>query len=106
MKRIISQVSPAFAMIRMDDEIYPDADVYLEDDRSATLLNEIITRSDQKDLIVRYQTIPFGAANVGRALGTMVKERRFKRASIVFLDGDQGASDGCVLLPGGTLHRL
>lgn len=36
----------------------------------------------------------------------MVKERRFKRASIVFLDGDQGASDGCVLLPGGDAPEI
>jgi hypothetical protein len=100
-KRIISGVSPAFAMTKMDDEIYPEADVYLEDERGATLLNEIITRSSQKDVLLRYQTIPFGAANVGRALGTMVKERRFKRASVVFLDGDQGPSDGCLVLPGG-----
>jgi hypothetical protein len=105
-KRIISQVSPAFAMTKMDDEIYPDADVCVEDDRSSTLLNEIISRSDQKDLIVRYQTIPFGAANVGRSLGTMVKERRFKRPSIVFLDGDQMASDGCVIFPGGDAPEI
>jgi hypothetical protein len=100
-KRIISGVSPAFAMTKMDDEIYPEADVYLEDERGATLLNEIITRSSQKDVLLRYQTIPFGAANVGRSLGIMVKERRFKRASVVFLDGDQGPSDGCLVLPGG-----
>jgi len=100
-KRIISGVSPAFAMTKMDDEIYPESDVYVEDERSATLLSEIITNSKQRDLILRYQAIPFGSANVGRSLGQMVKEKRFPRPSAVFLDGDQSSSVGCNLLPGG-----
>jgi predicted ATPase len=100
-KKIISGVSPAFAMTKMDDEIYPEADVYTEDERSATLLNEIVTVSSQRDLILRYQAIPYGTANVGRALGLMAQAKRFPRPSIVFLDGDQVASEGCVLLPGG-----
>lgn len=99
-KKVICGVSPAFAMTKMDDEIYPEADVYVEDDKSATLLGEIITNSGQRDLILRYQAIPYGAANVGRSLGQMVKEKRFPRPSIVFLDGDQAHSVGCNLLPG------
>ena len=100
-KKIISGVSPAFAMTKMDDEIYPESDVYTEDERSGTLVNEIVASSNQRDMILRYQIIPYGAANVGRALGTMSKEKRFPRPSIVFIDGDQANSDGCVLLPGG-----
>jgi len=47
------------------------------------------------------QFIPFGAASVGQALGQMVIQNRFPRPSIVFLDGDQAPSPGCLLLPGG-----
>jgi predicted ATPase len=100
-KKIIVGVSPAFAMSKMDDEVYPEADVYTEDERSATWVNEIVALSKQRDLIVRYQTVPYGAANVGRALGLMAKEKRFPRPSIVFLDGDQAPSEGCLVLPGG-----
>jgi predicted ATPase len=100
-KRIILGVSPAFAMTKMDDAAYPEADVFVEDDRAATLVNEIVALSRQRDLILRYQTVPYGTANVGRALGTMAKEKRFPRPSIVFLDGDQVTSDGCLVLPGG-----
>jgi predicted ATPase len=100
-RRIIAGVSPALAMTKMDDEVYPEADVYMEDERAATMINEIVAKSKQRDLILRYQTIPYGAANVGRALGMMAKEKRFPRPSIVFLDGDQASSDGCSLLPGG-----
>jgi predicted ATPase len=100
-KKIIVGVSPAFAMTKMDDEVYPEADVYTEDERSATLVNEVVAISKQRDLILRYQVIPYGAANVGRSLGTMAKEKRFPRPSVVFLDGDQDQSEGCLLLPGG-----
>ena len=100
-KRIIVGVSPAFAMTKMDDEVYPEADVYTEDERSATMINEVVALSRQRDLILRYQAVPYGAASVGRALGLMAKEKRFPRPSIVFLDGDQPPSEGCLLLPGG-----
>jgi hypothetical protein len=100
-KKTISGVSPAFAMSKMDDEAYPEADAYTEDERSATLLNELIAQSKQNDLILRYQAIPYGAANVGRALGGMAYEKRFHRPTIVFLDGDQEPSIGCAILPGG-----
>jgi len=99
-RKTIRGVSPAFAMTRMDDEVYPEADVYTEDERAATLVNEIIAISRQRDLILRYQTIPYGAANVGRSLGQMAKERRFPRPSVVFLDGDQVEGEGCLVLPG------
>lgn len=99
-KRIISGISPAFAMSKMDEDRHPEADVWVEDERSATLLNEIVSRTNQADLIVRYQAVPFGAANVGRMLGTMCKEGRFKKPSVVFLDGDQDSSTGCAVLPG------
>jgi predicted ATPase len=100
-KRIIVGVSPAFAMSKMDDEVYPEADVYTEDERSAIWVNEIVAKSKQRDLILRYRTVPYGAATVGRSLGVMAKEKRFPRPSIVFLDGDQAPSEGCLVLPGG-----
>lgn len=100
-RRIIIGVSPAFAMTKMDDEVYPEADVYVEDERSATLVNEIIAKSQQRELVSRYQIIPYGPANVGRSLGMMAHERRFPRPSLVLLDGEQSQSDGCIVLPGG-----
>ena len=99
-KKIITGVSPMFAMTKMDDEVYTEMDVYMEDENSIVMLGEIVARSNQPDLLLRYQAIPYGAANVGRALGIMVKEKRFPRPTVVFLDGDQDQSDGCLLLPG------
>lgn len=97
-KQIIKGVSPEFAMTKMDEEPHPEADIYTEDERSADLLREIIIAQDS-DIVGRVQFIPFGAASVGRALGQMIL--RFPRPSLVFLDGDQTVSDGCLVLPGG-----
>ena len=97
-KQIIKGVSPQFAMTKMDEDAHPEADVYAEDDRSADLLKEIIISQD-RDIVSRLQFVPFGAASVGRALGQMIE--RFPRPSLVFLDGDQEPSVGCLILPGG-----
>lgn len=96
-KNVIKGVSPDFAMSKMDEELHPEADLYVEDGRAADLLREILV-SVEPDLVGRVQIIPFGAASVGLALGQMVS--RFPRPSVVFLDGDQVAGVGCKLLPG------
>jgi hypothetical protein len=87
-------------MTKMDEDQHPEADVYVEDPRSAGMLREVIISRD-RDLMARIQIVPYGAASVGRALGIMASENRFPRPTIVFLDGDQEASNGCLLLPGG-----
>jgi energy-coupling factor transporter ATP-binding protein EcfA2 len=98
-KEIVPGVSPQFAMTKMDDEQHPDCDVYVEDEAAKTLVAEILARHG-KQVFPRCQIIPFGAANVGQALGQMAALKRFPRPSVVFLDGDNAASIGCSLLPG------
>jgi len=97
-KQIIKGVSPEFAMTKMDEEPHPEAEIYVEDARSADFLREVIISQD-REIILRLRFIPFGAASVGRALGEM--HSRFPRPSLVFLDGDQEPIAGCLILPGG-----
>jgi predicted ATPase len=104
-KQIVTGVSPEFAMTKMDEDQHPEIDVYVEDNRSAGMLREIIVKADH-DLIPRVQLIPFGAANVGLALGLMASQNRFPRPTSVFLDGDQEPSIGCNLLPGGDAPEI
>lgn len=99
-REVIFGVSPEFAMTQMDDEPHPECDLYVEDSRAKLLLQEILVRFGS-DIISRVEITAFGTASVGKALGQMVKGKRFKRTSLIFLDGDQPASDGCILLPGG-----
>lgn len=98
-KTAVVGVSPEFAMTRMDDEQHPECDLYVEDSRAATLVSEILVASD-RDLLSRSKLIPYGAASVGMALGIMASQKRFPRPSLVFLDGDQAAAPGCIVLPG------
>jgi hypothetical protein len=61
----------------------------------------VVLSRHAKELFVRCSIIPYGAANLGVALGQMVQARRFRRPTRVFLDGDQGEAVGCIVLPGG-----
>ena len=98
-RQIVYGVSPQFAMSKMDDEPYYEADLYVEDEHAERMLIEILVRY-APDLVQRCQTIPFGSAGVGQALGQMVAGKRFPRPSCVFLDGDKAEAVGCMLLPG------
>jgi len=98
-KSIVSGVSPEFAMTKMDDERHPECELYVEDMRSGVWLGEILSKH-APELFVRCDIIPYGAANLGVALGQMVQANRFPRRTRVFLDGDQGDAPGCAPLPG------
>lgn len=98
-RRIVTGVSPEFAMTKMDEEDHPECDIYVEDDRSEALLKELLIAADP-DLSMRVSFIPYGAATVGNALGVMKSEGRFPKPVLVFLDGDQSDAKGCLLLPG------
>jgi len=98
-REIVYGVSPEFAMSKMDDIAHSECDLYVEDDRAARMLVEILA-AHRPGLVQRCDTIPYGAASVGKALGQMVAGGRFPRPSCVFLDGDTGGAVGCLSLPG------
>lgn len=99
-REVVLGVSPEFAMTKMDDELHPECDVFVEDDRAAKMLREVLV-ARAPEVVSRIQLVPYGTANVGQALGQMVANNRFPRPSVVFLDGDQAPQIGCNLLPGG-----
>jgi predicted ATPase len=98
-RHVMTGVSPEFAMTRMDEFPYPECEIYVEDERAQIFVREIVV-AHTKGIIDRCTLIPYGAANVGRALGLMVYQGRLPRPSCVFLDGDQSEAPGCLLLPG------
>lgn len=104
-RTVVTGVSPEFAMTQMDDEKHPECDVYVEDKRAADLISELLV-AENRNLRSRAQIIPFGSAEVGKALGQMVKDNRFPRPSLVYLDGDQSAAQGCIMLPGGDAPEI
>lgn len=98
-RTVVSGVSPEFALSKMDDERHPELDVYVEDDRAKILVEEIIQAKSREHLL-RMDVLPYGSASVGKSLGMMQSESRFKRPTIVVLDADQDPAPGCILLPG------
>jgi predicted ATPase len=98
-RTVMNGVSPEFAMTRMDDYQHPECDVYTEDKRSAELIKSILAER-RPELFPRCLPVPYGAAHVGYALGTMVAKGRFPRPSVVFIDGDQTGREGTNVLPG------
>lgn len=104
-RAVIYGVSPEFAMSKMDDVPQYECDVYVEDPRAKTMVTEILAKHCPT-LISRCQIIPYGAASVGQSLGIMAHCRRFPRPSIVFIDGDQGDSLGCLRLRDDAPERV
>jgi hypothetical protein len=96
---VVSGVSPEFALSKMDDERHPELDVYVEDDKAKILIEEIIQAKSREHLL-RIDVLPYGSASVGKSLGIMRSQSRFKKPTVVVLDGDQDPATGCVLLPG------
>lgn len=98
-RQMMYGVSPEFAMTKMDDVPQYECDLYVEDERAKTMLEEILV-TKAPDLVQRVRIIPYGAKSVGMALGQMVEKNRFPTPSRVFLDGDVGEAPGCLNLPG------
>jgi len=98
-RTIVTGVSPEFAMTRMDDYQHPECDVYAEDPRSSEWIKAMLA-ARKPDLFPRCQTVAYGTASVGYALGIMSAQKRFPRPSCVYIDGDQQPHDGCTILPG------
>lgn len=99
-KSTVTGISPEFAMTKMDDDIHPECDLYVEDFAAQVMLEEILAKHG-KDVFIRCSVVPYGAASVGYSLGEMVANKRFKRPTCVFLDGDTQIMPGCIALPGG-----
>jgi predicted ATPase len=99
-KRIVTGVSPQFAMTQMDDENHPECELYVEDNAAKVVVAELLS-AHAKEIFARCSIVPYGAANVGHALGQMADQGRFPRPTCVFLDGDQQPAPGCTVLPGG-----
>ncbi|AXQ31764.1 ATP-binding protein [Solimonas sp. K1W22B-7] len=97
---VVYGVSPEFAMSRMDDEVHPDAHIFVEDREAAIWLREILASSDQtSDLITRIEINAVGPSNVVQLLGTLAQAGRLPYKSLAVVDGDHG-NPNSLSLPG------
>lgn len=99
---VVYGASSEFAMSRLDDETQPALHLFVEDYETAQLLREIILGSPDAETILPQISINVvGPANVVSFLGRLSSEAKLPYKALGVLDGDQNASPGCIVLPGG-----
>lgn len=97
---VVYGVSADFAMSRLDDEVHPEAYVFVEDRDAEILLREILASSEESALLLnRIAISPVGPANVVTMLGALGKSGKLPYKSVAILDGDH-ADPSCLVLPG------
>lgn len=100
-KEVIYGATTELALALMDDEAHPELIVYCEDDEAAYLIHRFLAFTDV-DSLSRLMVITAGPASSVKTLGLMAEQGRLPGLVVGVLDGDQAASPGCVLLPGGN----
>jgi predicted ATPase len=104
---VVYGISPEFAMSRIDEGAHPELFLFVEDRESKIWLREIIVSSqDGSDLLPRISIDAVGPANVVQILGKLSKDRKLPYKSLAILDGDAGASENCVTLPGSEAPEI
>lgn len=97
---VVYGVSADFAMSRLDDEVHPEAHVFVEDREAEILLREILASDqDTSKVLPRIEISPVGPANVVAMLGTLGKAGKLPYKSLAVVDGDH-ADPNCFRLPG------
>jgi predicted ATPase len=97
---VVYGVSAEFAMSRLDDEVHPEAHVFVEDREAETLLREILASSeDTAKLLQRIAINPVGPANVVAMLGALGNAGKLPYKSVAIVDGDH-VDENCLCLPG------
>lgn len=97
---VVYGVSPEFAMSRLDDEVHPDAHVFVEDREAEILVREILASSEETaNLLRRIHTIPVGPSNVVGLLGALGQAGKLPYRSVAVVDGDH-VDPNCLSLPG------
>lgn len=100
LREVIYGVTPQYALSLMDDEQHPELVLYCEDSESAATIDAIVRRVDP-GVLRRLAIVEVGPAGTVRAVGSLAKSGVLTEDGIGVLDGDQAASDGCIVLPGG-----
>lgn len=98
---IIYGTTPEFAMTKIDEDMHPEAHIFVEDREARIMLREIlVTHPRATEILPRLSIQEAGAANVIQTLGQLAASDRLPYKSLGVLDGDQPDSQGCIKLPG------
>lgn len=97
---VVYGVSAEFAMSRLDDEVHPEAHLFVEDRDAEILLREILASDEHTSKILQRVAInAVGPVNVVTTLGSLGKAGKLPYRSLAILDGDH-KDKSCLSLPG------
>lgn len=97
---VVYGVSADFAMSRLDDEVHPEVQVFVEDREAEILVREMLASSEETaKLLQRIAVSAVGPANVVAMLGELAKTGKLPYRSLAVVDGDYDDVN-CYRLPG------
>lgn len=97
---IVTAISTEFAMSRLDDEVHPELNIFVEDREAEVLLREILASDESTaPFISRVKISGVGPANVVMMLGDLSVSGKLPYKSLAVLDGDYSHRN-CFCLPG------
>ena len=95
---ILYNISPNFALNRMDDIDAPELHIFAED-TEALILSKTILQNSGID-VTRISFIDIGASNVVNAIAAATSNERFPVKALAIVDSDVEPLNGAVKLPG------
>jgi len=98
---VVYGATPEFALSRLDDDVHPDVNVFVEDREAQIWLREILSsHAETRDAISRIQITAVGPGNVVQIMGRLSSEKKLPYKSLAFIDGDYENLGVCISLPG------
>ncbi|MBZ4422436.1 AAA family ATPase [Myxococcus sp. RHSTA-1-4] len=93
--------SPEFALSRLDENARPELHIFVEDREAEVLLREILVSAPTgQEILPRLLILPVGPSNAVTIMGDLSAKKKLPYPSIAVVDGDTGAGNGCIALPG------
>lgn len=95
---ILYNISPNFALNRMDDISCPELYIFTEDQESSILAKTILQHTGIDN--TRIEFLDIGPSNIVNAIASVANNERFPVAAIAIVDADVEAQNGSIQLPG------
>jgi predicted ATPase len=98
---VVYGATPEFSLSRLDENVHPELHIFVEDRQAEIFLREILANnSASAELLPRLAIVPVGPSNVVQLMGELARKNKLPYKSIAVLDGDAGADNNCLMLPG------
>jgi len=95
---VLYNISPNFALNRMDDIDAPELYIFTEDNE-ALILSKTILQNSGVD-VTRISFIDIGASNIVNAIAAATSNERFPVKALAIVDADTEPQNGAIKLPG------